>query len=65
MSLPNHYPLNFPYDGTQYLEALVQDYLELMGDVVTESQPNTLLIEYNNGQSQPHQNMEDSTRTHE
>lgn len=49
MSLPNHYPLNFPYEDTNYLEALVRDYLELMGESSDESidtSSHSLIMEY-------------------
>ena len=57
MSLPNHYPVHFPYDENSYLDALVQDYLELMGEIIPESPNNNLLTEYS-AQSVP-QSIED------
>lgn len=49
MSLPNHYPLQFPYEDSNYLDALVHDYLELMGELPeqrTSIPNNNLLVEY-------------------
>jgi hypothetical protein len=38
-------PIQFPLDDIQYLHALAQDYLELMGES-EQMTSNTLLIEY-------------------
>jgi len=58
MNLPNHYPLQFPHDDHQYLEALAQDYLELMGEEPTVSPHNNLLIEYDTPSIVPDRNGE-------
>jgi len=61
MSLPNHYPLQFPYDDHQYLEALAQDYLELMGEESTGTPNNNLLVEYSTPSVSQAENMQDTT----
>lgn len=63
MTLPNHYPLTFPYEDTSYLEALVQDYLEAMGEEVHDSSSHTLLIEYKQDDPAQHSNGEDRPHT--
>lgn len=62
-SSPNHYPISFPHDDTHYLEALVRDYLELMGEALedaTDTPTHTLLMEYKNEHPAQNQNTDDT-----
>lgn len=63
MTLPNHYPLSFPYEDTSYLEALVQDYLEAMGENVPDTSSHSLLIEYKQDDPARTDNEEDRPHT--
>lgn len=64
MSHPSHpnlrSPIDFPYEDIQYLHALAQDYLELMGES-EPTQPNTLLTEYSTETPQQNQLIADNT----
>jgi len=53
--------MQFPYDDTQYLEALAQDYLELMGEEPIGSTNNNLLVEYDTRSMQQDSNTQDTT----
>lgn len=57
--------MQFPYDDHQYLDALAQDYLELMGEFPAESTSipnNNLLIEYDTPSMQQDENTQGKTQ---
>lgn len=63
MTLPHSLSVNFPYDDMNYVDALVRDYLELMGEGSGDSTVtphNTLLVEYDSTPPLHPQNSQES-----